>query len=90
MIKYFELGLGNSVEENWEDFDYSICIKAEREPMNFKEVNDFIKNDLQKLKYKTVVSITEFQKMKQNNFLIWILLLMLLYLNKMKGYQLSH
>ena len=42
MIRYFELGLGNSVEENWEDFDYSICIKAEREPMNFKEVNDFI------------------------------------------------
>ena len=45
MIRYFELGLGNSVEENWEDFDYSICIKAEREPMNFKEVNDFIKNE---------------------------------------------
>ena len=71
MIRYFELRLGNSVEENWEDFDYSICIKAEREPMNFKEVNDFIKNDLQKLKYKTVVSITEISEDEAKQFFDW-------------------
>ena len=24
-MRYFELGLGNSVEEDWETFDYSMC-----------------------------------------------------------------
>ena len=71
MIRYFELGLGNSVEENWENFDYSICIKAEREPLKFEEVNDFIKTDLQKLKYKTVVSITEISEYEAKNFFDW-------------------
>ena len=42
-MRYFELGLGNSVEEDWETFDYSICIKGEREPLNFEETNEFIK-----------------------------------------------
>ena len=56
-MRYFELGLGNSVEEDRETFDYSICIKGEREPLNFEEANEFIKSDLQKLGYKTVVSI---------------------------------
>lgn len=58
-MRYFELGLGNSVEEDWETFDYSFCIKGEREPLSFEEANEFIKNDLQELGYKTVVSITE-------------------------------
>ena len=35
-MRYFELGLGNSVEEDRETFDYSICIKGEREPLNFE------------------------------------------------------
>ena len=46
-MRYFELGLGNSVEEDWETFDYSICIKGEREPLNFEEANEFIKKFLQ-------------------------------------------
>lgn len=58
-MKYFELGLGNSVEEDNKTFDYSMCIKGEREPLSIEEANAFIKNDLQKLGYKTVVSITE-------------------------------
>lgn len=29
-MRYFELGLGNSVEEDWETFDYSFCIKGEK------------------------------------------------------------
>ena len=44
-MRYFELGLGNSVEEDWETFDYSICIKGEREPLNFEEANEFIKEE---------------------------------------------
>ena len=30
-MRYFELGLGNSVEEDWETFDYSICIADSKE-----------------------------------------------------------
>ena len=39
--------------------------------MNFKEVNDFIKNNLQKLKYKTVVSITEISEDEAKQFFDW-------------------
>ena len=70
-MRYFELGLGNSVEEDWETFDYSICIKGEREPLNFEEVNEFIKKDLQKLGYKTVVSITEISEAEAKSFFDW-------------------
>ena len=70
-MRYFELGLGNSVEEDWETFDYSICIKGEREPLNFEEANEFIKKDLQKLGYKTVVSITEISEEEAKSFFDW-------------------
>lgn len=73
-MRYFELGLGNSVKEDWETFDYSMCIKGEREPLNFEEANEFIKNDLQKLGYKTVVSITEIPETEAKAFLIGKLL----------------
>ena len=49
-------------------FDYSICIKGEREPLNFEEANEFIKKDLQKLGYKTVVSITEISEAEAKSF----------------------
>jgi hypothetical protein len=71
IMRYFELGLGNSVEEDWETFDYSMCIKGEREPLNFEEVNMFIRNDLQKLGYKTVVSITEIPESEAKAFFDW-------------------
>ena len=70
-MRYFELGLGNSVEEDWETFDYSICIKGDREPKNFDEANTFIKNDLIKLGYKTVVSITEIPEDEAKSFFDW-------------------
>lgn len=38
-MRYFELGLGQSVEEDWETFDYSMCIKGDREPEGFEEAN---------------------------------------------------
>ena len=66
-MRYFELGLGNSVEEDRETFDYSICIKGEREPLNF----EFIKSDLQKLGYKTVVSIAEIPEAEAMAFFDW-------------------
>lgn len=47
------------------------CIKGEREPLNFKEANEFIKNDLQKLGYKTVVSITEIPEAEAMAFFDW-------------------
>jgi hypothetical protein len=58
-MKYFELGLGCGVEEDSKTFDYLICIRGERKPSGIEEANAFIKNDLQKLGYKTVVNITE-------------------------------
>ena len=70
-MRYFELGLGNSVEEDLETFNYSICIKGEREPLNFEEANEFIKKDLQKLGYKTVVSITEISEAEAKSFFDW-------------------
>lgn len=70
-MRYFELGLGNSIEEDWETFDFSICIKSEREPLNFEEANEFIKNDLQNLGYKTVVSITEISEAEAMEFFDW-------------------
>lgn len=70
-MRYFELGLGNSVEEDWETFDYSICIKGDREPKNFEETNNFIQKDLKKLGYKTVVSITEIPEEEAKTFFDW-------------------
>lgn len=70
-MRYFELGLGNNVKEDWETFDYSICIKGEREPLTFQETNEFIKSDLQKLGYKTVVSITEISEEDAKRFFDW-------------------
>ena len=39
--------------------------------MNFEEANEFIKNDLQKLGYKTVVSITEIPEAEAMAFFDW-------------------
>lgn len=70
-MRYFELGLGNSIEEDWETFDYSMCIKGSREPKNFEEANEFIKQDLLNLGYKTVVSITEIPEEEAKMFFDW-------------------
>lgn len=39
--------------------------------MSFEEANEFIKNDLQKLGYKTVVSITEISEEEAEAFFDW-------------------
>lgn len=70
-MRYFELGLGNNIEEDWETFDYSMCIKGIREPMNFEEANEFIARDLEMLGYKTVVSITEIPEEEAKIFFDW-------------------
>lgn len=58
-MRYFELGLGNSIEEDWETFDKTICIQGTREPKDFEEATELIKNELKLYGLKTVVSITE-------------------------------
>lgn len=70
-MRYFELGLGNSVEDDWETFDYSMCIKGLDEPKNFDQANEFIKTDLENLGYKTVVSITEIPEEEAKLFFDW-------------------
>lgn len=70
-LRYFELGLGNSVEEDYETFEYSMCIKGTREPINFEEANKFIAKDLEILGYKTVVSITEIPEEEAKAFFDW-------------------
>lgn len=45
-LRYFELGLGNSVEEDWETFDATMGIRCTREPKSIQEANEFIKRDL--------------------------------------------
>ena len=64
-MRYFELGLGNSVEEDWETFDYSICIKGLREPNDFEEANKFIAKDLEQS-----LVLRKFRKKKQKHSLI--------------------
>lgn len=75
-MRYFELGLGESVEEDWETFDYSMCIKGTREPKDFEEANNFLGKDLEKLGYKTVVSITEIPEEEAKTFFDWDAILM--------------
>ena len=70
-MRYFELGLGNNIEEDWETFEYSMCIKGIKEPIDFKEVNKFIEKDLEMLGYKTVVSITEISEEEAKTFFDW-------------------
>ena len=70
-MRYFELGLGNNIEEDWETFEYSMCIKCKKEPMDFKEVNKFIAKDLEILGYETVVSITEISEEEAKTFFDW-------------------
>ena len=70
-MRYFELGLGNNIKEDYETFDYSMCIKGEREPKDMEEANEFIKEDLKMLGYKTVVSITEIPEKEAQTFFDW-------------------
>ena len=70
-MRYFELGLGNSIEEDSETFEYSICIKANREVKTFEEVNKFLETDLLNLGYKTVVSIEEIPEEEAKTCFDW-------------------
>ena len=62
-LKYFEVELSNNngIDRSCcgDDSDFTICIKAEREPKNFKEVEAFCCEDMKIYDLKYVVSITE-------------------------------
>ena len=62
-LKYFEIGLSNNNDIDrssyGDDSDFTICIKAKREPKNFKEVEEFCCEDMKIYDLKYVVSITE-------------------------------
>ena len=62
-LKYFEIELSNNnnIDRSsyGDDSDFTICIKAEREPKNFKEVEEFCCEDMKIYDLKYVVSIME-------------------------------
>ena len=62
-LKYFEVELSNNNDIDrssyGDDSDFTICIKAKREPKNFKEVEEFCCEDMKIYDLKYVVSITE-------------------------------
>ena len=62
-LKYFEIELSNNnnIDRSsyGDDSDFTICIKAKREPKNFKEVEEFCCEDMKIYGLKYVVSITE-------------------------------
>lgn len=72
MKRYFEIELSNdkTIDRSTEghESDYSICIVGEREPNSFQEVEEFCKKDMEKLKLKYVVSITEIPKLEAYTF----------------------
>ena len=63
---FYELGLGTRTDETNSDYvcrglwdsEYSIVIKADHSP-DFEEAEEFIREDLKRLKYDGVYSITE-------------------------------
>lgn len=64
--RYFEIEMSNdnTIDRSTEghESDYSICIVGYKEPSNFKEVEEFCKEDMKKFNLKYVVSITEITK----------------------------
>ena len=62
-LKYFEVELSNNNDIDRssceDDSNFTICIKAKREPKNFKEVEKFCYEDMKIYDLKYVVSITE-------------------------------
>lgn len=71
MIRYFELGLGYKDDELFGtgDYDepYSMTIKADYYP-NFKEAEEFIKEDMQRMGYTGINSITEIEEWEVHKF----------------------
>lgn len=70
-MRYFEIGFGYKDDELFGTGDYeepySMAIKATFYP-NFKEVEKFIKEDLQKMGYTGVNSITEIEEWEVHKF----------------------
>ena len=71
MIRYFELGLGYKDDELFGtgDYDelYSMVIKADYYP-DFKEAEEFIKEDMQRMGYTGINSITEIEEWEVHEF----------------------
>ena len=62
-LKYFEVELSNNnnIDRSSceDDNNFTICIKAKREPKNLKEVEEFCCEDMKIYDLKYVISITE-------------------------------
>ena len=69
-VKYFEVLLSNNNDIDrssyGDDSNFTICIKAEREPKNFKEVEEFCCEDMKIYDLKYIISITEISENEAN------------------------
>ena len=69
-VKYFEVSLSNNNDIDrssyGDDSNFTICIKAEREPKNFKEVEEFCCEDMKIYDLKYIISITEISENEAN------------------------
>lgn len=70
-IRYFELGLGYKEDKDFRTGDYydqySMAIKADHSP-SFAEAEEFIKEDMQKMGYTGINSITEIEEWEVHEF----------------------
>ena len=70
-MRYFEIGFGNKEDEYFGTGDYeelySMAIKGERYP-NFKELESFLKEDMERLGYTGINSITEIEEWECHKF----------------------
>ena len=69
-VKQFEVLLSNNNDIDrssyGDDSNFTICIKAEREPKNFKEVEEFCCEDMKIYDLKYIISITEISENEAN------------------------
>lgn len=69
--KYYEIEFDNAPRgRDWNENcigDYSICIIGTRKP-TFEEAEEFCKVDMEEMKYKYVVGVTEIDKEEAHTF----------------------
>lgn len=71
-MRYFEIGFGNKEDKDFRTGDYeelySMAIKGERGPDNFEEAEEFLKEDMKRLGYTGINSITEIEEWECHKF----------------------
>ena len=71
-MRYFEIGFGNKNDVGFRTGDYedlySMAIKGEREPNTFEEAEEFLKEDMKRLGYTGINSITEIEEWECHKF----------------------